>query len=70
MTLPLPPATRSKPYTAYEILKPLDVESAETIPWFGMQGNGTQYELPDNIDILVSDCYLKPVTPQFDPSKL
>ncbi|MFC3152908.1 RHS repeat-associated core domain-containing protein [Litoribrevibacter euphylliae] len=66
----LPNATKTKPYMTYEVLKPLPAESAKAIPWFGMQGEGTQYELPDNIDKLVSDGYLKPVKPKFDPSKL
>jgi len=48
----LPMATKNKPYMSYEVLKPLDVESAEAIPWFGMQGKGTQYELSDSIEKL------------------
>ena len=66
----LPMATRNKSYMSYEVLQPLDVESAEAIPWFGMQGKGTQYELSDSIEKLVADGYLKPVTPKYDLSKL
>ena len=55
----LPASTLNKPYNTYEVLKPIDAEAAEAIPWFGQPGKGTQYELPAGIDDLIAGGYLK-----------
>lgn len=56
----LPAATLNKPYRKYKVVKPIQAEAAEAIPWFGQPGMGTQYELPAGIDDLISSGYLVP----------
>ncbi|HDS1154186.1 TPA: glycohydrolase toxin TNT-related protein, partial [Pluralibacter gergoviae] len=55
----LQPSTLNKPYTTYEVLKPLKVDSGPAIPWFGQPGYGTQYETSSGIDKLVENGFLK-----------
>jgi RHS repeat-associated protein len=43
------PGTDLKPYCVYEVNKPLTVKAGEAAPWFGYEGNGIQYELPDRV---------------------
>jgi hypothetical protein len=43
------PGTDLKPYCVYEVNKPLTVKAGEAAPWFGYEGNGTQYELPHRV---------------------
>lgn len=46
----LPPGTDSKPYTVYEVLKPIpDVQESKIAPWFGEMGMGTQYKLEKSV---------------------
>jgi RHS repeat-associated protein len=43
------PGTDLKPYSVYEVNKPLTVKVGEAAPWFGYEGNGIQYELPERV---------------------
>jgi hypothetical protein len=43
------PGTDLKPHCIYEVNKPLTVKVGTAAPWFGYEGNGTQYELPDKV---------------------
>jgi type VI secretion system secreted protein VgrG len=41
--------TDLKPHCAYEVNEPLTVKAGEAAPWFGYEGNGIQYELPERV---------------------
>lgn len=43
------PWTDLKTYCVYEVNKPLTVKAGGAAPWFGYEGNGTQYELPERV---------------------
>jgi len=60
----LPADTKNKPYNAYEITSPIEVDAGPAIPWFGEAGMGTQYELPKNINTLKSEKSIKSVKPK------
>lgn len=49
----LAPGTEMKPYSVFEIVKPLEVQSGKIAPWFNQPGGGVQYVLPDIIDELI-----------------
>jgi hypothetical protein len=51
----LPPGSYNKPYERYEVIKPIEVDSGKTAPWFGEKGGGTQYDLPKTIEELLDD---------------
>ena len=55
----LPAETAQKPYNIYEVISPIDVKSGPAIPWFGQEGLGTQYELPNNIDDLIQSGHIR-----------
>jgi RHS repeat-associated protein len=55
------PGTDLKPYCVYEVNKPLTVKAGEATPWFGYEGNGTQYELSENIISLEKSGILKKI---------
>ncbi len=43
----LPENSLGKPYSVYEVIKPIPgVQEGQAIPWFGQPGGGTQYQLP------------------------
>lgn len=55
----LPASAATKPYEAYEVLKPIEgVNMGPARPWFGQPGLGVQYELPAPIQQLIDDGYL------------
>jgi hypothetical protein len=55
----LPASAASKPYEAYEVLKPIEgVNMGPARPWFGQPGRGVQYELPAPIQQLIDDGFL------------
>jgi hypothetical protein len=55
----LPASAASKPYEAYEVLKPIEgVNMGPARPWFGQPGLGVQYELPAPIQQLLDDGFL------------
>ena len=49
----LAPGTDLKPYSVFEVLKPMKVKAGEIAPWFNETGGGIQYVLPDIIDELL-----------------
>ncbi|WP_210483821.1 glycohydrolase toxin TNT-related protein [Pantoea ananatis] len=54
-------STLDKPYSIYEVLKPLPVDTGPAIPWFGQPGYGTQHETFLKIDKLIEKGYLRKV---------
>ena len=53
-------SAKSKPYYRYEVLKEIpNVKEGKAIPWFGQPGKGTQFELPDNINNLIRDGFIR-----------
>ena len=40
----LPIGTDQKPYTVFEVVKPIEVQAGKIAPWFGEKGGGIQYE--------------------------
>ncbi|WP_286185020.1 TNT domain-containing protein [Enterobacter sp. C2] len=52
-------STLNKPYSTYEVLKPLPVDNGPAIPWFGQPGYGTHYETPEAIEKLVENGFLR-----------
>jgi len=53
----------TKPYNAFEVLKPIEVDAGITAPALGQRGLGVQYELPVSIDVLIKRGFLKPINP-------
>ena len=50
---------QKSPYSVYKILKPFKAEGGKVAPWFGQPGGGTQYLLPDTVENMVKQGYLK-----------
>jgi len=59
----LAPATTSKPYNVYEVVRPIEVQSGKAAPWFGQVGQGTQYELPMSVSDAIARGHLRRVGP-------
>lgn len=60
----LPEGSLTKPYTSYEVLKPIpNVQEGQVTPWFGREGMGTQYQLPGKTTIqdLIDNGYIRKV---------
>jgi len=57
----LPPGSENRPFHTYEVLKPFDVLEGDVAPWFDQPGGGIQYMLPDSIENLINDGYLRRV---------
>jgi hypothetical protein len=57
----LPSSSASAPYSAFEVVKPFEVQAGEIAPWFGMPGRGVQYQLSTPVSQLIKDGYLRPV---------
>ncbi|EDF8720487.1 DUF4237 domain-containing protein [Salmonella enterica] len=51
----LKPGTDGKPYSVYEVMGPITVDAGEAAPWFGYEGGGTQYELPNKVIDLINN---------------
>ena len=47
------PGTDLKPYSVFEVVKPINVKAGEIAPWFDEPGGGIQYLLPDTVDELL-----------------
>ena len=43
------PGTDLKPYSVYEVTQPIEVRSGSAKPWFGYEGGGMQYEMPQSM---------------------
>jgi hypothetical protein len=50
----LSPMTDMNNYHVYEVVKPVQVESAEIAPWFGESGSGIQYKFGRSINDLMN----------------
>lgn len=58
----LPSGSNQKPYTVYEVLKPIEnVASSKIAPWFGELGLGTQYELPNSVQSYLDSEHLREI---------
>ena len=55
----LPPTSKNAPYNAYEVIRPLPVQSGEIAPAFGQPGGGTQFLAPRSVGDLVDSGYLR-----------
>ncbi len=55
----LPPGSDARPYSAYEVVKPIDVQSGKIAPWFDQPGGGTQYQFTQSIENLIQSGYLR-----------
>ena len=49
----LAPGTEMKPYSVFEVVKPIEVQAGKIAPWFDQPGGGVQYMLPDLVDTLL-----------------
>lgn len=49
------PGTDGRPYNVYDVTEPITVTSGEAAPWFGYEGGGVQYELPDSVINLINE---------------
>ena len=58
----LAPGTENKPYTVFEVVKPIDATGGKVAPWFGKPGGNTQYRLGQSMDDLIKGGYVKVVT--------
>lgn len=47
------PGTDLKPYSVFEVVKPINVKAGEIAPWFDESGGGIQYLLPNTVDELL-----------------
>ncbi|NBB10727.1 RHS repeat-associated core domain-containing protein [Pseudomonas sp. SLFW] len=58
----LPPGTNLKPYTVYEVMKPIpNVSSSKIAPWFGELGYGQQFELEKSVQSYLDSGHLREV---------
>lgn len=57
----LAPGTYNKPYTVYEVIKPVKVKAGEIAPWFNEPGGGIQYELYVSVEKLIKDGFIRRV---------
>ncbi|WP_342355132.1 TNT domain-containing protein [Sphingomonas sp. CFBP 8760] len=51
--------TTSKPYSAFDIVRPMEVQGGKAAPWFGETGKGVQYELPMSVEKALAEGYLR-----------
>ncbi len=57
----LPIGTDQKPYTVFEVVRPVDVQAGKIAPWFGEKGGGIQYEFSQKISELLQQGILRKV---------
>lgn len=57
----LPIGTDQKPYTVFEVVKPVEVQAGKIAPWFGEKGGGIQYEFSQKISDLLQQGVLRKV---------
>ncbi len=55
----LPPGSETKPYNAYEVVKPIEVQSGKIAPWFDQPGGGIQYQFNQSIEELINSEHLR-----------
>lgn len=57
----LPPGAENRPYSAFEILKPLNVRVGQIAPAYGQPGLGLQFVTDRPISELLKDGFLRRV---------
>lgn len=57
----LAPGTDLKPYSKFEVVKSIKVQSGEIAPWFDQPGKGVQYKFDKSIKTLIEEGYIKRV---------
>ena len=57
----LAPWTEESAYHQYKVLKPLQVDSGKTAPWFDRPGGGIQHDLGRSVQDLVDSGHLQPL---------
>lgn len=57
----LAPGTENKPYSVYEVIKPIDTLQGTIAPYFDQVGMGIQYKFDKSIQELLDLGYLKEV---------
>ena len=57
----LPYDETSMPYHAFEVLKPLTVQSGQAAAWFGEEGGATQYMTSSSVEDLIKNGFLKEI---------
>jgi hypothetical protein len=60
----LPYDKTKTPYYRYQVLKPLAVKTCKSVPWFDQAGGGVQYKVGGSVQVLITDGYLKDVSPE------
>ncbi len=58
----LPYGAADGPYSAFRVVKPIDVPTGRSTSWFGQIGGGAQYELPSSIQSLLKSGHLERVS--------
>jgi hypothetical protein len=48
----------TRPYNAYQVLKPIEVDTGVVAPYFGQPGLGIQHDLPVSVEILLRRGFL------------
>ena len=50
----------TKPHFQYQVIQQItDTTQAKVLPWFGQQGKGTQYQLPNSVQWYIDNGYLR-----------
>lgn len=57
----MPPSDSPRPYNQYEVVKPIEVDTAVIAPAFNKIGLGTQHKLPESVKELKKSGHLKDV---------
>ncbi|MBU6410520.1 MAG: glycohydrolase toxin TNT-related protein, partial [Verrucomicrobia bacterium] len=56
----LPASFASKPYSVFQVMRPIEVRAGTVAPAFGMAGLGTQFQFHLSVEELVEEGYLNP----------
>jgi hypothetical protein len=56
------PGAESRLLSAYEVVKPFEVDAGKAAPWFGQPGGGTQFDLGTRtVQDLINSGHLSPL---------
>jgi hypothetical protein len=55
----MPPSSRDRPLTKYEVLRPLPVDAGPAASWFDQPGGGTQFLTDRSVSDLIRDGYIR-----------
>lgn len=53
------PPNNTGGYHQYEVQLPLKVQKSQVAPWFGKIGYGVQYKLPNKVEVLMKQGYIR-----------